>query len=269
MEDGELYWGDLSRMIDTLSEDVGTAALIPDLRLTPHGLENFLGAARLACSTRRSDPLLNLASPDSSLVRSALFDCLAVGRHDPRYLKLVRFTIPAIDDQMSVWAAIHLLAHATSHPDISWHKDNYIPEDTAREIRKSFRWTPNEIALLLARMPEEGLWSRGTIGQSLYMILVADPSLDWSLERLILEAFRANELTWRACWIKAMPRGPKWVKTDRQSVILPAFILLLYRAANPQELLDELVDRVPSLRNIELFTEIEEMIREFGYLDIL
>jgi hypothetical protein len=268
VEDGELYWGDLRRMIDTLPEDIGTVALIPNLRLTPDGLGEFLEAARLACSARRSDPLLNLTSTDPNLVRSALFDCLAVGRRDPRYLKLIRFVISAIDDESSVWTAIHLLAHATAHPDILWHRDNYVPEDSAREIRRSYRWSPNEIAMLLARMPESGLWSRGTIGQSLYMILVADRSLDWSLERLILEAFRADELTWRGCWIKGPPFGPKWIRTDRQSVILPALTLLLYRASNPRELLSELVDRMPPLQSIEMFREIAETVDEFGYLDI-
>jgi hypothetical protein len=268
VQDGELYWGDITRMIDGLSGGSGTVSLIPDARLSPDGLEAFLDAARLACSARRSDPLLSLASSDSSLVRSALFDCLAAGRHDPRYFKLIRPALAIINDQPSVWTAIHLLAHATAHPDIFWHKGNYIPENIAREIRSSYRWTPNEIAMLLARMPEEGLWSRGTIGQSLYMILVADSSLDWSLERVILEAFRVDELTWRSSWIRGAPFGPKWVRADRQAVILPALTLLLYRASNPPELLDELVDRMPPIRNIEMFFDIAETVNEFGHLDI-
>ena len=255
-------------MSETLPEDTKTVALTPDSRLTPDGLREFLEAARLACSARRSDPLLNLTSADPNLVRSALFDCLAVGRRDTRYLKLVRSVISSINDQASFYAAIDLLAHATAHPDILWHKGNYIPEDAAKEIRRSYRWTPNEIAMLLARMPESGLWSRGTIGQSLYMILVADKSLDWSLERLILEAFRADELTWRGCWIKGPPFGPKWIKTERQSVILPALTLLLYRSSEPRELLSELLQRMPSLRGIEMFSEIAETVDMFGYLDI-
>ena len=265
--DGQLYWGDLTRMADTLPERSRTVALTPDKRLTPDGLDRFLEAARLACSVRRSDPLLNLTSRNPNLIQSALFDCLAAGRHDPRYLKLVRLAISAIDDQHSAWNAIHLLAHATSHPDIFWHKGNYIPEDIAKEIRTSYRWSPNEIAMLLARTPEGG-WGRGTIEQSLYMILVADPSLDWSLERLILEAFRTDELTWRGCWVKGPPFGPKWVRTEREAVIFSALALILYRASDPQELLDEVIERIPPIQNIGMFAEIAEIVAEFNYLDI-
>jgi hypothetical protein len=77
------------------------------------------------------------------------------------------------------------------------------------EIRVSFMWMPNELAMLLARIPEEELWGRGTIGESLYMIITADPSLEWSLERLMTQAFLADELTWLSCWIKGPPFGPK------------------------------------------------------------
>jgi Domain of unknown function (DUF4365) len=265
--DDQLYWGDLNLMAEALLENSRTAALTPDQRLTPDGLDRFLEAARVACSVRRSDPLLDLTSQDSNLIQSALFDCLAAGRRDPRYLKLVRLALASIGDQHSAWNAIHLLAHATSHPDILWHKENYISEDVAKEIRRSYRWTPNEIAMLLARTPEGG-WGRGTIEQSLYMILVADPSLDWSLERLILEAFRTDELTWRSCWVKGPPFGPKWVRTDRQEIILSALTLILYRAPNPQELLDEFIERIPPIQNISMFTEIADIITEFNSIDI-
>lgn len=265
--DGQLYWGDLNLMTETFPDNSRTAVLSPDKCLTPYGLDRFLEAARIACSVRRSDPLLNLTSQDPSLIQSALFDCLAAGRRDPRYLKLVRFALAGIGDQHSAWNAIHLLAYATSHPDIFWHKGNYIPEDVAKEVRKSYRWTPNEISMLLARTPEGG-WGRGTIEQSLYMILVADPSLDWALERLILEAFSTDELTWRSCWVKGSPFGPKWVRTERQEIILSALTLILYRAPNPQELLDELTERIPPIQNINMFPEIAETIAEFNSLDI-
>ncbi len=170
-DDGELYWGNLSEMVKKASGESGTVPVSPNARLTPDGLDRFLEVARLECSARRSDPLLNLTSTDSGLLQSALFDCLVLGRRDPRYLTLVRTSLPFIDDQKSFYMAIDLLAHATPHPDIFWHRGNYIQPETATEVCKSFRWTPGEIAMLLARLPEEGMWSRGTVGQSLYMIL--------------------------------------------------------------------------------------------------
>jgi hypothetical protein len=247
----------------------GAVAVSPDTRLTPDGLEQFLEAARLECSARRSDPLLNLTSTDPDLLQSALFDCLVVGRRDPRYLTLVRSSLQFIGDQKSFFMAIDLLAHATPHPDVFWHKDNYIDHEIARVICKSYRWTPVEIAMLLARLPEEGMWSRGTIGQSLCMILLEDPSLDWSIDRLLTEAFREQELTWRSCWIKGEPFGPKWVRTDRKAIILPSLTLSLHLAADPRARLAELVERLPPLKQVETFTEIAEEVSVFGYIDIL
>lgn len=267
-EDGELYWGNLIKMAGLVSEDARTIRVEPDVRLTPDGLEEFLKAARLECSARRSDPLLNLTSSNPDLLRSALFDCLVVGRHDARYLKLARSTFAYISDQQSFWMAIGLLAHATSHPDIGWHEGNIIPEAVKIEVRTSFRWTPNEIAMLLARMPEDEVWGRGTVAQDLYMILTADPSLDWSLDRLLTEAFRADELTWRCCWIKGPPFGPKWVRTERWSIIFPALTLDLYRSTDPRARLNELVERFPPIQENQLFSEIADIVNEFGSLDI-
>jgi hypothetical protein len=142
-------------MLETAPREAASAAVAPNAKLTPDGLAGFLEAARQECSARRVDPLLNLTSTDSDLVQSALFDCLGPGRRDPRYLKLVRSSLLAIDDEKGFWSAVHLLAHATNHPDIAWSSHNWIERDVAEKIQSSFRWTPPEIAMMLARMPEE------------------------------------------------------------------------------------------------------------------
>jgi len=263
-DDEELYWGNLAVMAKMTPGGVRTIPVLPDTRLTPDGLDNFLEIARLECSARRSDPLLDLISADSSLLQSALFDCLALGRHDPRYLTLVRRHLPFIEDQRSFYMAISLLAHATSHPNILWHPGNYISEAVAEEICKSFRWTPSDIAMLLARLrlPEAGMWSNGTIGQTLYMLLREDKSLRWSIDQLLTEAFREQDLTWRSCWVKGPPFGPEWVRTDRETVILPSLTLALELAPDAKERLDELTERLPSIRKLAWFTEISESAAE-------
>jgi hypothetical protein len=268
-DDGELYWGNLGMMANMAPKGAGTIPVLPDTRLTPGGLKNFLETARLECSARRRDPLLALTSADSSLLQSALFDCLALGRHDPRYLTSVRRYLPFIEDQRSFYMAISLLAHATPHPNILWHPGNHIPEAIAEEICKSFRWTPSDIAMLLARLclPEAGMWSNGTIGQTLYMLLREDKSLRWSIDQLLTEAFREQDLTWRSCWIKGPPFGPEWVRTDRETVILPSLTLALELAPDPKERLDELTERLPSIRKLEWFPEISESVTE-GWFDI-
>lgn len=268
VDDGNLYWGNISHMLAATPIEARTMALLPDVSLTPNGLAEFLESARFECSSRRIDPLLNLTSPDSSLVQSALFDCLGPGRRDPRYLRLVRFSISAIGDEKAFWAAVDLLAHATPHPDIFWHKENMIEPDIAKEIRRSYRWSPAEISMLLARMPEDEVWGRGTVAQSLYMLLVSDPSLEWSLERAMLEGFRSDELTWRSSWIKGPPFGPKWVRTDRSAVIFPSFTLSLYLASDPVARVQELTESMPPLMNNEMCREVVAIVEEFGSIDI-
>lgn len=268
-DDSQLYWGNLSAMAEGASDEVRTVTVVPDICLTRDGLEGFLKAARHECLARRSDPLLNLTSAEPSVLQSSLFDCLAAGRRDPRYLQVLRTALLYMKDQYSFCSAIHVLAHATSHPDIFWHEDNIIPEDIRKEVRKSFRWPPNEIAMLLARLPkEEGMWGRGTIGQSLYHLLISDPSLEWSVDRLLTEAFRADNMTWQSSWINGPPFGPSWVNSNRDAVILPCLTLSLYMAADPKERLEELVERLPPIREIKIFSEIAEIIMEFGYIDI-
>lgn len=268
-DDEELYWGNLAMMAKMAPEGVGTIPVLPDTRLTPDGLENFLGIVRLECSARRRDPLLDLTSADSSLLQSALFDCLALGRHDPRYLTFVRRYLPFIEDQRSFYTAISLLAHAAPHPNILWHSGNYIPEAVTNEICKSFRWTPNDIAMLLSRLclPDAGMWSYGSIGHTLYMLLREEKSLRWSIDQLLTEAFREQDLTWRSCWVKGPPFGPEWVRTDRETVILPSLTLALELAPDPKERLDELTERLPPIKDLEWFTEISESVAE-GWFSI-
>ncbi len=92
--------------------------------------------------------------------------------------------------------------------------------------------------------------------------------MDWSIDRLLTEAFREQELTWRSCWIKGSPFGPKWVRTDRQAIILPSLTLTLYLATDAQARLAELVERLPPITKIEMFTAIAEIVTEFGWFDI-
>jgi hypothetical protein len=82
------------------------------------------------------------------------------------------------------------------------------------------------------------------------------------IDQSLTEAFRERELTWRSCWVKGPPFGPEWVQTDRETVILPSFTLALELAADPKARLDELTERLPSIRKIDWFTEISESVTE-------
>lgn len=98
--------------------------------------------------------------------------------------------------------------------------------------------------------------------------MVADPSLEWSIDRLMTQAFLADELIWLSCWVKGPPFGPKWVRTDRESIIIPLLTLALYVAKDPTDRLDELAEHLPPIRNVHLFSEIAAIIEEFGQINI-
>lgn len=88
--------------------------------------------------------------------------------------------------------AIHILSHITPHPDIFWHKDNWISDDICREVSAHFRWTVDEILLLLSMVPWEE-WQRGCVGESLYMLLQEDPDIKSTMERAALVALDVSK----------------------------------------------------------------------------
>ena len=81
--------------------------------------------------------------------------------------------------------AVGALALATSHPDVFWSKDNWIPDSTSRALRQRVRWTEADVVELLAEVDDNG-FQRGTIGQSVYHVLDLDPSFESRLPRIAL-----------------------------------------------------------------------------------
>ncbi len=263
--DGELYWGNLKEMAERAPQESKSAYLYPDQKLTPNGISDFLEAARTECKRQQGNLFLRLFGEDELEKQSALFDCLAVGRNDPRYFRLLRSLLLSFRDQNTYLSAVRILSHATPHPDIFWHNGNIVPTDVRRDIAKCFRWAPNEISMLISRLPkEEGIWERGTISQSLYMLLVEDPALDWSLDRLITESFRTDEMTWRSTWIAAEPFGPKWVNADRKQIIFAVLALMIFLADSPEARLEEIRERLPGIQKLAFFREIALLVEEYG-----
>jgi hypothetical protein len=114
---------------------------------------------------------LNLLSA-GALQTDAVFDAWALGRHDAKYLLVLRRVILELH-ATALRRAIYLLSHAGSHPDIFWTRDNWIPQNIEDQILPSFRWSPEELARMLTAVgPEE--WGRGTLGQCLDVLLYED-----------------------------------------------------------------------------------------------
>jgi hypothetical protein len=72
--------------------------------------------------------------------------------------------------------AVTILAHATPHPDILYHRGNMIPQSTCDAVCRHLKWSQAEITTLMksASWPE---WHRGGYGQSVYSILCVDRAI--------------------------------------------------------------------------------------------
>ena len=109
----------------------------------------------------------------------AVYDAWALGRNDVRYLILLRRLLLDLSPE-ATRRAIFALSLATPHPDIFWTELNWIPSDIKKQLRQCFQWSSAEILHMVAQVqPEE--WGRGTLGQSLDMLMYEDPNV---LEKL-------------------------------------------------------------------------------------
>ena len=114
-----------------------------------------------------------LASGD--VQTDAVYDAWALGRSDAKYLLIIRRFILDYEPR-ALRRAIHLLAHAGAHPDIFWTSKNWIPEAVSDLVTPSFRWSQEELAQMFKVIDIED-YGRGTLGQSLDVLLYEDPNL--------------------------------------------------------------------------------------------
>jgi hypothetical protein len=135
---------------------------------------------------------MKLLSDQPEVQGEAVLDAWALGRGDARVLLLMRRLLVHLDVEPTrrlIWA----LSHATPHPDIFWTPHNWIPEDVTRVVQKSFRWSVQEICHLFLAISDEE-WGRGTLGQSLHLLLSQDPFLGPSLLSAVSELLQRSEL---------------------------------------------------------------------------
>lgn len=137
---------------------------------------------------RFHDSQTSAESPHHQL--AALWDCFALGRRDARFLVLVRHLLGMLSGE-PLRTAIHILAHATPHGDITRHGGNWIPPDVETEIRSHFRWSVDDLVRLLNAVARQE-WDRGCLGQDLHMLLIADPTIKPQIEAVAVEYARRN-----------------------------------------------------------------------------
>jgi hypothetical protein len=93
--------------------------------LDDDSFDEFIDQATAYLGATADSAYLLLIDPDDAARCRGVANCWTLGRHDPRPLVLLRHLLPSLEGR-SFLAALNVLAHATSHPDIFWTRQNWI-----------------------------------------------------------------------------------------------------------------------------------------------
>lgn len=175
----------------------------------------------------------------------AVFDAFALGRSDPRYLVLLRRLLIELEPR-AARQAIFFLSHAAPHPDIFWIKDkNWIPPLVEQRVQESFRWLSEEVAHMLSIVGAED-WGRGTLGQSLDVLLYEDPDVLSKLRAAVTLLLEAGEV----------------------DNAVRAVTLVLSHSRDETRELSLLLHAHPELSDDEWFASIAAEVRETGRFNL-
>ncbi len=202
--------------------------------------ENLRGAftAALAEYAGRFGTIATKLLASGDVQTDAVYDAWALGRSDAKYLIMIRRFILDYEPR-ALQRAIHLLAHAGSHPDIFYIKGkNWIPTTVSDLVTPSFRWSPEELVKMFKVIDIED-YGRGTLGQSLDVLLFEEPNLIAKLHMTIGLLLEENE-------------------TEQA---LRAASLAITHSQDQREEIQKLVVDFPVLMEDEIFRSIHEMIQ--------
>lgn len=245
-DDEFLRWIDLTAYLRANpAQNTGRVLISRDALLTTQSLANgFADAVREYVKPIRSEIAMSLLSDDPATQHEDVIDAWALGRGDARFLTLLKRLIVHLDVQ-ATRRAIWTLSHATPHPDIFWTADNWLPDAVRWQVQRSFRWSSEELEhLFLAIGPDE--WGRGTLGQSLHMLLLQDVFVWQSLDCAIANLLSRSEL---------------------ERAVLCVWVVLA-SAENPLDTLNSLVEKHSILLESEWVQEIRVALSECNEFDI-
>ena len=239
--DRMIRWADLTGYLrDHPRQDGGTIPVSGDAVLNSATLHSeFAPAVSNYVFGAGAAIALNLLSP-GELQADAVFDAWALGRHDARYLVLLRRLVADLEPG-AVRRAIAALAHAAPHPDIFWTKDNWIPKGVEEVVQATFRWSPEEIAhMIRAIHPED--WGRGTLGQSFDVLMYEDPNIVSKLHSSIGLMLATNDVT----------------------AAVRAATLVLSHSRDARLKLASVLREYPALAHDDWFQELSAHVNEWG-----
>jgi hypothetical protein len=217
--------------------------------LNDDSFDEFIDRATVYLGATADSAYLLLVDSDDALRCRGVANCWTLGRHDPRPLILLRRVLPSLEG-WSFLSALQVLAHASSHPDIFWTRQNWISPPVEEAVNQSFRWSADEVLRLVDRfetMDEGGAdWYRGGSGQNLWSILGADRQLRALLPRAIRLAVDT--------------------RCDRAAARLLIWLQAL--ALDPLEEVEQLLADLPRLLDIEEAGWVVDEVRRSGRFEI-
>ncbi|MBT9275956.1 DUF4365 domain-containing protein [Phycicoccus sp. MAQZ13P-2] len=233
-----LLWVDLSNaatmaMHDYLSPVVAgpygkKAVPVPDSNRLDLEVATFIAAAEEALRRRSGSHIEALLSNDRARVDAGIADTFAIGRHDATAFLLLASLFQRLPKETRPFA-VSTLAMATSHPDVFWTRENWIPESVRAALRQRLRWMDSDIVALLSEIDEFGI-QRGTLGQTIYHVLELDPDFESKLPRIVLDRTVPDQARYWAAVIslyRAGDEAPEMLErllssdeeSDRQGVL--------------------------------------------------
>jgi hypothetical protein len=246
--DGKLRWCNVSEFLNSpeggrlpRSVPVEASALLNEAALH----REFAAAVERARVLKADHALLQVLSESEQVSLWAIRDCLALGRADARVLIGLRYLVRALSPR-ALHNAIIVLSHATPHPDIFWHPRNWIPPHVEEQIKVHFRWCAEEVVEFLKLCPLE-TFTRGALGQSLYMLLIEDPD---------------KKATMRKACILALEAG------HAETAYTALYLWLCWERKNAQAAYASFAAEHPQIREIEDIEDFENVLLEDGELSL-
>lgn len=243
-DDQQLRWCSISEFVERAKKPLPSYIPVDSANvLSSETLETaFRPCFHSYQSQRAAGPaLLRLTSDDDSERCVALLDCFGLGRSDPAVLILLRHLLGMLNDE-ELRLGIHILAHATPHPDIFWHKGNWIPEAVCARVRPHLQWSEVEIAKLMNAVSWEE-WHRGCPGQDLYSILCVDPKIEAKMRDVAIGALREG---------------------DEELAFSAMYLVIYWAGREGREMYEGFLRINRGFGELPLSRELESVLSEFG-----
>jgi len=168
---GAMWWANASDELDH-DPNLTMVAVTAPLPAADQDVMLLLRSVRLHNDFRIGVPR-GIGSTDVDEQVAAAWQSLILGFRSSHALIALRRVLVGLDPVARAHA-VESLAHCTPHPDIFWTKNTLLPRAVREEACATFRWSLEELAALLQVIDENGI-DRGSIGQSVYMLIFEDP----------------------------------------------------------------------------------------------